>query len=149
MSAITGFPDLSKTQVFARLAAGRKAGATVVTPNRRLALALKREFDDARAGQGLTVWESADIVPFSALVERAYEDALDSGHATELPILLTAIQEQALWESAIRGSEAGGTLLAIPETAALAREAWRLAHAWHLLPRFRNIPLNEDGKAFQ
>ena len=148
MSAITGFPGISKAQVFALLAEGLRGGATVVTPNRRLATVLRRDFDDTRAAQGITVWESADILPFSAFVERAYEDALYSDRATELPILLTAVQEQALWEIVIRSSEAGGTLLAIPETAALAREAWQLAHAWHLLPRLRSFPLNEDGKAF-
>lgn len=148
MSAITGFPGISKAEVFARLAEGLTAAATVVTPNRRLALALRRDFDAAQAARDLTAWESADILPLSAFVERAYEDALYSEHATELPILLTPLQELALWESVIRSSEAGGALLAIPETAALAREAWQLAHAWHLLPRLRNIPLNEDGKAF-
>ena len=43
---------LSKTNLFARLAAGLAGGVTVVTPNRRLAQALAREFDAAQAAQG-------------------------------------------------------------------------------------------------
>ncbi|HUF79944.1 MAG TPA: PD-(D/E)XK nuclease family protein [Burkholderiales bacterium] len=125
------------------------AGATVVTPNRRLALSLKREFDDAQAKCGLTAWESADILPFSAFVERAYEDAFYSIHAALHPILLTPAQEQALWEGIIRESETGRALLAIPEAAALARDAWQLAHAWRLMPALGKFPVNEDGKAFQ
>src|SRR3990172_10226867 len=90
MSAVVEFPRCTKNEVFARLAEGLAAGVTVVTPNRRLALALKREFDDAQAARGLAVWESADILPLTAFVERAYEDALYSEHAGALPVLLAA-----------------------------------------------------------
>ncbi len=131
------------------LAAGLKTGVTVITPNRRLAVALKREFDGTQANRGIAIWESADILPFSAFVERLYEDALYSGHAAELPLLLTTAQEQVLWENAINRSDTGAALLAAADAAQLAREAWQLAHAWHLIPRLRNFPLNEDGKAFQ
>ncbi|MEK7875401.1 MAG: PD-(D/E)XK nuclease family protein, partial [Pseudomonadota bacterium] len=148
MSAAAEFPRSTKAEVFARLAGGLQAGVTVVTPNRRLALALKREFDDAQAKRGLAVWESADILPLTAFVERAYEDALYSERAGALPVLLAPAQEQALWENIIRGSVAGEALLAFPETARLAGEAWQLAHAWQLMPRLKNSPLNEDGKAF-
>ena len=149
MSAAPEFPRCTKAEVFARLAEGAHAGVTVVTPNRRLAHALKREFDDTRAQSGLTVWESADILPFTAFVERAYVDAVYSEQATAVPILLTPAQEHALWENIIRSSPAGAALLAVPETARLAREAWQLSHAWQLLPRLKNSPFNEDGKAFQ
>src|SRR3990172_577831 len=101
MSAAAEFPRCTKAEVFARLAQGLEAGVTVVTPNRRLALALKREFDDAQAARGLAVWESADVLPLTAFVERAYEDALYSEHAGALPLLLTPVQEQALWENII------------------------------------------------
>ncbi len=120
-----------------------------MTPNRRLASHLKHEYDARQVQAGKRAWPTADILPFSAFVERAYGDALYSGHAAGLPLLLAPAQEQALWESIIRDSDAEGTLLAIPEAAALAREAWRLAHAWGLLPRLGKFPLNEDGKAFQ
>ena len=149
MSATTEFPSIAKAQVFAGLAEGLKAGATVVTPNRRLALALKREFDDAQAAAGLAAWDSADILPFSAFVERAYDDALYSDLAANLPLLLTSAQERALWEGIIRGSETGGALLAVPETARLVHEAWQLAQVWQLAPRLKDFPLNEDGKAFR
>ncbi len=147
MSITLKFPQVTPTDVFAHLAAGLKAGGTVVTPNRRLALALKREFDAAQAAQGLSLWDTADILPFSAFIERAYADVLYSGQATGLPILLTAAQEQALWEEAIRRADTA--LLAVAETARLAREAWQLAYAWQLLPQLRNFPLNEDGRAFR
>ena len=126
-----------------------EAGCAVVTPNRRLAAQFKHEYDARQVLAGKTAWPTADILSFAAFVERAYGDALYSGHAAGLPILLAPAQEQVLWESIIRDSDAGGNLLAIPEAAALAREAWQLAHAWGLLPRFGKYSLNEDGKAFQ
>ena len=125
------------------------AGCVVITPNRRLAAHLKHEYDAQQFRAGKSAWPTADILPFSAFVERAYGDALYSGQAAVLPILLAPAQEQALWESIIRESETGKALLAIPEAAALAREAWQLAHAWGLMPRLGKFPLNEDGKAFQ
>src|ERR1035437_5498825 len=88
MSAVAEFPRSTKAEVFALLAEGLKAGATVITPNRRLALALRHDFDDAQTRRGLAVWESADILPFATFVERGYEDALYSEHAAGLPILL-------------------------------------------------------------
>jgi probable DNA repair protein len=126
-----------------------EAGCVVVTPNRRLAAYLKREYDLAQRAAGRAVWPTADMLPFSAFVERAYGDALYSGQTAGLPILLAPAQEQALWESIIRESETGKALLAIPETAALAREAWQLAHTWRLMPLVGRSPPNEDARAFQ
>src|SRR5512143_1629240 len=143
------FATISKAQLFARLAEGLVGGVTVLTPNQRLAQALAREFDAAQAAQGRSAWESADILPYSAFVGRCYEDALYSDSGSALPILLTPVQQHALWEDIIRRSEAGDALLAIPETAALAADAWNTAHAWRLLASLRSGELNEDATAFR
>ena len=140
---------LSKFELFARLAAGLAGGLTVLTPNRRLAQALAREFDAAQAALGGSAWESADILPYDAFLVRFYEDLLYSERASGLPVLLTPAQESALWEDIIRRSHAGEALLAIPETAALAADAWRAGHAWRLLDSLRSDELNEDAAAFR
>ncbi|HSE00773.1 MAG TPA: hypothetical protein VLB72_08580, partial [Burkholderiales bacterium] len=126
-----------------------EAGCAVVTPNRRLAAHLTREYDARQAAAGKSAWPTADILPFTAFVERAYRDALYASDAAGLPVLLAPAQEQALWESIVRESDAGDLLLAIPETAAVAREAWRLAHAWRLTGRLGAFPVDDDGKAFR
>ena len=143
------YATLSKAQLFARLAEGLAGGVTVLTPNQRLAQALAREFDAAQAAQGRSAWESADILPYAAFVERCYEDALYSEVGSGLPILLTPAQQHALWDDIIRRSDAGDALLAIPETAALAADAWNIAHAWRLLDSLRSGELNEDAAAFR
>ncbi|MEO8157195.1 MAG: PD-(D/E)XK nuclease family protein [Betaproteobacteria bacterium] len=146
------FHAVQKRDLFARLAAGHSEGIAVVTPNRRLAQTLAREFDELQIASGLAVWEGADILPFGAFVERLYEDALYSDIAARLPLLLTGAQEQELWQAAIRASEWGASLLAVPRAAADCRKAWGLAHTWRIAGAVTadggGFPGNEDAKAF-
>ena len=138
------FPQIPFSEVFKRIS----AGTTVVTPNRRLALALKEEFNQDQISLKLAVWYSADVLPFIALIERIYLDALYAKQISTLPLLLSAAQEQVLWESIIQSSAAGKTLLRISQTAQSVQEAWQLAHAWQLIPKLKDFYPNEDGKAF-
>jgi probable DNA repair protein len=146
------FPVVQKRELLAHLAGGHSEGIAVVTPNRRLAQALVREFNERQIAAGLTVWETADILPFGAFVERLYEDALYSDIAAQLPLLLTGAQEQELWEAGIRASEWGEALLAVPRAAADCRKAWGLAHEWRIagavMGNAGSFPGNEDAKAF-
>ncbi len=146
------FPLVQKRELLAHLARGHSEGIAVVTPNRRLAQTLAREFDERQIAVGLTVWETADILPIGAFVERLYEDALYSDIAAQLPLLLTGAQEQELWEAAIRASEWGEALLAVPRAAADCRKAWALAHQWRIagavMGNAGSFPGNEDAKAF-
>jgi len=139
---------MPKNELLERLAQGHAAGVTVLTPNRRLAQALTLELDDLQIARGLRVWEAPDILPFSAYVERLYEDALYSELAAALPLLLTPAQEQALWETAIRESRWGEALLAVPQAAADCRRAWALAHRWRIASALAGVPGNDDAKAF-
>ena len=139
---------VSKQELFERLAAGLAAKLAVVTPNRRLAQALAREFDRGQADKGLAVWESADILPLSALVERLYEDALYSELAPALPPLLSEAQESELWEQVIRASPWGAELLDPSRAAMQAMHAWRLAHGWRIAGALGSFPGNEDAQAF-
>jgi probable DNA repair protein len=138
---------LSSSQLFQRLAEGHAARVTVVTPNARLARSLVARFDDAQIAQRRDSWDAADILPFGAFVARLWEDALYGavGEAAgeSFPLLLTAAQEQHLWEAIL--AERG--LLALPQAAAQCRDAWRLAHQWRIrLPRPHEA--NEDAAAF-
>ncbi len=139
---------VAKQELLQRLAAGHAARIAVVTPNRRLAQELAREFDAAQAATELKVWETADILPLPALVERLYEDALYSDLASRLPLLLTPAQEQALWEAAMRASRWGEALLAVPQAAADCRRAFALAHGWSIDGALAAFPGNDDAKAF-
>lgn len=148
MSAIPHSLQIPFPEVVVNCIAGLKAGDTIVTPNRRLAITLRREFDRIQAARGISAWASADILPVSAFIERIYEDALYSSYAPHLPQLLTSAQEQLLWEEAVARSVGVPVLLSVSETARLAREAWVLAHEWQLIPRLGKFVLNEDCRAF-
>lgn len=124
--------------------------ATVITPNRRLALYLKREFDQAQLTARRSVWQTADILPWGAWLERCYLEAETRLAPREtLPVLLTPLQEQALWERVISESEQGAALLQVAKTAQLCREAWQLAHDWNLAGEIGMSAANEDVRAFR
>ncbi len=148
MTEGAGFPVIQKRELFERLASGHSEGIAVVTPNLRLAQTLAREFDERQIASGLSVWESADILPFGAFVERLYADALHADVPAQLALPLTDTQEQELWEGAIRASEWGELLLAVPRTAADCRKAWGLVHAWGIAGALGSFPGNEDARAF-
>jgi ATP-dependent helicase/nuclease subunit B len=141
------FISLGRDELFARLKAGAAARVTVLTPNRRLSGALQGDFDLAQAASGLEAWETADILPFEAFVQRLWEDALYSDLAAGVPVLLSPAQEQALWEEAIHATRHAATLFSPAPAAAQCRQAWQLAHGWRLALDAAGAP-NEDARAF-
>jgi ATP-dependent helicase/nuclease subunit B len=140
MNAGAGFPILKKSELFERLAQGRSAAVTVVTPNKRLSQALMLEFDAFQIGKELSVWEAPDILPFGAFVQHLYEDGLYADLSAELPMLLTPAQEEELWKQVVSGSG----LLAVEGAAAKCRDAWNLANLWRIRPGAGN----QDTEAF-
>lgn len=141
-------PEIAPDELLRRLGAGHAARLTVVTPNRRLAQSLKREFDRIQVARGLAAWETADVLAFGAFVQRLWDDALHSDVSPPVPLVLTPAQEQALWEEAIAASAQGSALVAAPAAAAQCREAWTLAHAWKLAPALSREAASEDARAF-
>jgi len=140
MSAGADLPFLKKSALFERLALGRAAGVTVVTPNKRLSQALMLEFDAFQIGKALSVWEAPDILPFGAFVQRLYEDGLYADLSAELPMLLTPAQQEEVWKQVVGGSG----LLAVEGAAAKCRDAWNLANLWRIRPGAGN----QDTEAF-
>jgi probable DNA repair protein len=126
---------LPHSELFARLG----EGVTVVTPNRRLAQALEREFDDYQIAKGLKVWDAPDILPFGAFLARLYDEAFYAGGA--LKPLLGPAQAEQLWRQVVAASG-----LLVPDgAAAMCADAWALSHAWRVRPGGGN----EDTRAFQ
>jgi probable DNA repair protein len=124
-----------------------EAGVTIVTPNRRSARALKREFDACQRARERAVWPSADILPWSAWLERTWSDLCRLEPASRL---LTATQELALWEQIVADSPHAHALLDAAAAARIAREAWALQCAWQLTPALRaqGGAMHADGRAY-
>jgi len=139
---------LDPAALFARLAEGRAARTTVVTPNARLARALEAEADRRQLAAGRRSWEAPDILPFADFVRRCHEDALYGDAGAGLPALLTPGEAQILWEDALHALGWRERVLSVPATAALARDAWDLAHAWRIEGAIEGAAGNEDAQAF-
>ena len=139
---------LPQPALFTRLAEGHAARVTVLTPNARLAQALQSEFDASRLAAGHTAWEAPDILPFGAFVQRCHEEALFAEGGEALPTLLTPAAASILWEEAVRSSRWQGRLLSVPAAAALAAEAWDIAHAWRIEGAVESAEGGEDAQAF-
>ena len=69
------------------------------------------------------------------------------GAAGRCSTLLDPLQEQVVWEQAIRESPAGDSLLRLPETARHAMEAWQLMQAYRL-PLDGRFEASDDWSAF-
>ncbi|GKS68315.1 probable DNA repair protein [Nitrosomonas sp. PY1] len=138
------FSEIPIDEVLSRL----RAGATVVTPNRRLALTLTKKFNRNNACSAKLAWKTADILPFSAFLERIYSDAFYSSQTQVASQLLSDLQERLLWESIICSSDVGYGLLQHFQTAKLAQEAWQFLHAWKISQVFASYPLGDDASTF-
>lgn len=122
-----------------------RAGATVVTPNRRLARAVKREFDLAQVAAGARVWTAVDVLPWGAWLDRTFADL--ARHEAPVRVLSPA-QELALWQQAIADSPVAHALLDTAATARVARDAWAQQRGWRLDLAGWRSGLHEDAKAY-
>ena len=103
-------------------------GALVVTPNRRLARFLHREFDLAQAARGLAAWPTPSLLPYSSWLEVLWNERRGDLPAAAPAALLNSVQAAALWRRIV---DSDRTPLLDPRGAArLAEEAWTLVHAW-------------------
>ena len=107
----------------------RYTQGTVVTANARLSRQMRRDYDGERRRQGLRVWESPDILPRGAWLERVWQECAYR-EPFDTPVLLSAVQDEALWEQSIAESSATDVLLDLPATVSAAAQAWNLVHAW-------------------
>ncbi|PIP37957.1 MAG: DNA repair protein [Desulfobacterales bacterium CG23_combo_of_CG06-09_8_20_14_all_51_8] len=113
--------------------------AVMVTVNQHLARYLTSRFNKQQIDAGKSVWETPDILPYSAWLGRLYANARylpDKELSGNLKIPLSAAQEQYVWQKVIQSSTSGNSLLRVPETVKAAIEAWTIC-------KERRLPLHE------
>ena len=137
---------LTTRQLFEALSQDQRA--TVVTPNRRLAVYLKDQFDISQRLAGHVAWATPDILPFSTFLERSYRALCLQTEKAAHPQLLDAPQSLLLWEQVVRASDVSSHLLSLTKTVRQAAAAWSVVHAWELLPAMRRMALFEDAEVF-
>lgn len=107
-------------------------GVVALTASRRLAHAMRLRFAQYAQAQGLTVWRTPQVLPWTAWLrqQRLTARALDERGAERL---LTPAQTRVLWDEIVTNSRAGRDLLAPANAARLAARSWQRLHDY-LIP---------------
>jgi ATP-dependent helicase/nuclease subunit B len=102
------------------LAAALEAGVLVLTSTARAARALRRDHSEAQRERGLTAWASPSIRDWSGWIGDLWQQY---ELLTETPLVLTSMQEHALW---LRVQQLSAQVVAPERLAELAADAYRL-----------------------
>ncbi len=113
------------------LAKALGAGATLVTPNNRLARTLIARHDAAMVRAGCRTWNAARALPWSAWLGTLFREAADAQAVDPALRLLAPVESQFLWHRLVTAEAKSRAPLLDPQGAALlAADAWALVHAW-------------------
>jgi len=104
-------------------------GATLVTPNKRLAREIVALHDRAMLASGARAWPAARVLPWQAFIAELWQQALDAGLSLP-PHRLDARQAAHLWQRIVAADLDDVPLLDAATSAALAAEAWERVHAY-------------------
>lgn len=124
-----------------------QAGLTLITATRRLARRLRFQYATVMAGRGKRAWGTPDCLPWPAFCRRSL--ALAARFEAEPPLLLSAIQQQWLWQDIVGRSGYRDRLLQTGATAREAMRAYDLCKAWRIPIFPKAVFLSEDARAFQ
>jgi probable DNA repair protein len=126
------------------------AGAVVATGNARLARSLAAEFDRRMLAAGATAWPTPAVLPLSAWLQAAHEEA-SLRSPTPLPRVLGAEQEEQVWAAVIREDLARrpAAPLRVEATAHRARQSWELVCEFRLDLADGRFGLTENPEAFR
>ncbi|HET8547702.1 MAG TPA: PD-(D/E)XK nuclease family protein [Bryobacteraceae bacterium] len=108
-------------------------GATLVTRSRRLSRHLRFSYDLRQQSRGIAVWETPDVLPWGAWLNRAYSRLVEGADKPEtFPTVLSPAQDAALWETVIGRSLLNNSnhLLDLRAAARQARSARELLLEW-------------------
>jgi probable DNA repair protein len=111
--------------------AAAAAGATLVTPNNRLARRLSAAHDRAQRAAGARTWASAQALPWGAWVESLWHEALAAGAVDARPNLAPDAAAH-VWRRILAAEfpADGPRPLDLAGLAAQAASAWRIVHEW-------------------
>lgn len=121
-------------------------GATLVSANNRLARHLSAKYAESRAIEGVTAWETPDILPLGAWLNRSFERLREDNQVTGL--LLDPHQQRLIWERQVQHSPVADGLLRPDAAAGLAAEAWHRLCTWNLTLEDIGPSTNRETRAF-
>ncbi len=122
-------------------------GATVLTANNRLARFYKAGYNRRKQAEGLRVWPTANLMPFSSWLQQLLTD-LQSRQLSSV-VLLTQSQQQYVWQEILTQSADGYPLLNRAATARSVQQAWKICCGWRFCDAEYSAPLSPDQKQFR
>ena len=108
------------------LAAALASGASVVTPNNRLAREVVLQFDAAQLARGARTWTPAQALPWTSWLETLWHFAAGAG--ANLRALLDPSASREAWHRIVTQHRA--PLVNARGAARHAQDAWIVFHAW-------------------
>ncbi len=112
------------------LSAAARDGATIVTPNNRLARRLRALYDDAQRSAGLRTWQAASILPWPTWLGALWLELIERAPQPSTHLLSTA-QSSLLWRTIVGAdSTPSASLLDVGGAVDLAQRAWTTVHSY-------------------
>jgi len=109
------------------LGAALAAGASIVTPNNRLAREIALRFDAARVAAGERAWTPARVLPWSLWLASLWSGVL-AANAAHGEALLDPVAARELWHAIV--DDDSPSLLNARGAARHALDAWTTFHGW-------------------
>lgn len=123
-----------------------KAGATVLTPNRRLSATIHKQYQTYCLQQNNTCWQTPEILPIITWLQKQWQNYSHRNFITSA-LLLNPAQEQFLWEKVLLQAKESEFLLRTAETADIAKSAWALLNQWQVNIDHNTFNAAEEGAA--
>ncbi len=125
-----------------------EANATYITPNRRLAATLLKEYHSIQLQQKKVSFPTLDILPFNQWLNRLWQEYAIK-HLITNKYLLSPDKEHIIWEDILNRSPATHNLLQLSETAEMAKSAWGILKQWQVSFNHPDFSYSEDSSTFQ
>ncbi len=117
--------------------------AILLTPNRRLAAYLRREYDLWQQSNGLHTWPEINIMPIATWLEKIWQDHVAN------KVILNNHQEYLLWHNIITKFTNKHELLHSTALIAQAQQAYSLTQQWQIKLANPRFTITEDTQAFR
>ncbi len=122
-------------------------GATVLTPNQRMAHALRRSFDETMRTSGTPRWTPPEIFALDSWTTQLWHRMTVAGTVTAM--LLNRTQELSLWRRILAADPEISALRTLDPLAAMAAAAWHLLCTHNGRARLHETGISTDTRAFQ
>lgn len=119
----------------------------LLTPNRRLAASLLKEYQHKQQQEKKISWPTPNILPFTLWLQKEWEHHVAQQIKNPFT-LLTSNEENIVWEKILRESDNTPALLQLTETAKLSQSAFHLLQQWQIPLSDSALTLTEDSRLF-